>query len=508
MATHTSIPIDAPIEIIDVQSINPLISKCQIKAFYVSDEPNRNGTVIDKETAKKIAESIPGSPVVGYYDEKKEDFDGHNRIFEFKDGKLKITPTTKPYGFVDTSAKVWFQKFLDDDEVEREYVMTEAYLWTGQFKEAQRIIDEGNNHSMELDEETVEGFWTNSDNNSPQFFIINEAIISKFCILGEDVEPCFEGSTITKVQYSFDDSFKEQLYSMMDEIKKYEGGAHQMFTQYAAEIGDALWSNIWRHVSRAYPDPRDHYCSAYNIEGIYEEGESKFVILQCKETNAYFKLNFTLSDNNVVEFSNELEDVSKTFVPAATPQFALEDVEKFAAEYKKQEEEKKKEEEKDPEEEETEGEDPEKKKKGKKEQYNLDEIEEYVELRSKYETLETENAALNSTIEELTAANEELTNFKLSIERKDKEQMINETFFMLSEEDKKNVIENIDTYSLDEIEKELSVICVRNKVNFNLEEETTETAPTNYNLADEGLLQDEAVPAWVSAVLKVQESKK
>jgi hypothetical protein len=34
---------------------------------------------------------------------------------------------------------------LDDGEHEREYLMTEGYLWTGQYPEAQRIIDEGNN---------------------------------------------------------------------------------------------------------------------------------------------------------------------------------------------------------------------------------------------------------------------------------------------------------------------------------------------------------------------------
>ena len=37
--------------------------------------------------------------------------------------------------------------------------------------------------------------------------------------------------------------------------------------------------------------------------------------------------------------------------------------------------------------------------------------------------------------------------------------------------DKKDVIENIDTYSLDDIEAKLSIICVRNKVNFNLEDD-------------------------------------
>jgi hypothetical protein len=61
---------------------------------------------------------------------------------------------------------------------------------------------------MELDEDTLDAFWTKDNNGKPQFFIINEAIMSKLCILGEDVEPCFEGASIKPVQFSFEDDFK------------------------------------------------------------------------------------------------------------------------------------------------------------------------------------------------------------------------------------------------------------------------------------------------------------
>ena len=88
--------------------------------------------------------------------------------------------------------------------------MTEGWLWTKQYKECQRCIDKGNNHSMELDEDTLDAHWTEDNNGMPEFFIINEAIISKLCILGDEEEPCFEGSTITKptIEFSFDDGFK------------------------------------------------------------------------------------------------------------------------------------------------------------------------------------------------------------------------------------------------------------------------------------------------------------
>ncbi|MBO5446768.1 hypothetical protein J6A34_04610 [bacterium] len=72
-------------------------------------------------------------------------------------------------------------------------MVTEGWLWTGQFPECARVITQGNNHSMELSENPkyLDAYWTKDGNGNKEFFIINEAIISKLCILGEEFEPCF-----------------------------------------------------------------------------------------------------------------------------------------------------------------------------------------------------------------------------------------------------------------------------------------------------------------------------
>jgi hypothetical protein len=79
---------------------------------------------------------------------------------------------------------------------------------------------------------------------------------------------------------------------------------------------------------------------------------------------------------------------------------------------------------------------------------------------------------------------------------------------MLSDEDKKDVTENIDTYSLDSIEAKLSIICVRNKVSFNLDDntETNTSAPTTYNVNT--VVEEDDVPAWVKAVRSVAKEMK
>ena len=74
-------------------------------------------------------------------------------------------------------------------------------------------------------------------------------------------------------------------------------------------------------------------------------------------------------------------------------------------------------------------------------------------------------------------------------------------FYMLSDEDKEDVMKNIDTYSLDDIEAKLSVIYVRSKVNFDLDENNGPKDPATYNLED-NLEDDPNTPAWVKAALE------
>ena len=108
---HSSIKLETPCEFINITPVNPLISKCEIKVCWVGDDANRTQSIITKDVATQMANSLPGSPIVGYYNEDKEDFEEHNRIIEIKNGKFKLKDTTRPYGFVDLNAKVWFQNF-------------------------------------------------------------------------------------------------------------------------------------------------------------------------------------------------------------------------------------------------------------------------------------------------------------------------------------------------------------------------------------------------------------
>ena len=444
---NISMKMSTPCEFINLKPLNPLISQCQIKVCYVSEKPNRNQSIITKEVAREMANSLPGSPIVGYYNEVEKDFEGHNRDIEFSDGKITIKDTTKPYGFVDLGAKCWFQKFLDNG-IEHEYLMTEGYLWTGQYPEAKRIIEKGNNQSMELDENLISGEWTKNSNGEPQFFIINEAIISKLCILGENVEPCFEGAQISKVQFSFEDNFKKELFSMIQQLQEIlnEGGAPM--EENKIETTEVV--------------EEETLTSETEADGTLTSEED---VAATEEVDA--------PETEFVEKEKEEEGEEEICPKCGKPLSECE------CEEDEEEED-------------------------KKDKYNLDEIQEYVDLSNNYSSLNTKYEQLLSEYELMKEDYEELVEFKKSAEKKDKQKMI-DSFYMLSEEDKKEVQENIDTYSLEDIEAKLSIICVRNKVSFDLETEEDRVNITTYNLDDADI---DDTPAWIKAVQMVAKKDK
>ena len=440
MPKHESIALNTPVEMVNVTPINPLISKCQIKVCYVGDEPNRNGTVITKDVAKTIANSLPGSPIVGFFNERTEDFEEHNWELKLEDGKLQFEPTTRPYGFVDLGAQVWFQKFLDDG-VEHEYLVTEGYLWTGQFPEAQRVIEHGNNHSMELDERFCSGTWTNPDKDGFQFFIINEAIISKLCILGEDYEPCFEGSQITKVQFSFDENFKDRFFALMNEMKQVldKGGVS------VNEDKNLVEEEVLEDQEPISEDP------------VSEEGGEP------EATNVETEPAEEVEAEPETEFADkDKEDEEEVCPECGKP---LDECECD---------------------------------KDKKEKFSLDEIPEYVELKNSYDSLKAD-------YDTLKAERDALYSFKAEIDKEKKQAMI-DSFYMLSDSDKKDVQENIDKYSLDDIEAKLSIICVRNKVNFSLDDDEEKEGVMTYSLNSDDI--DDSVPAWVAALRETAKENK
>ena len=456
---HISVPVENTVELLNFTPFNPLISKCEIKVCYVGDDPNRNRSVITKEVATDRAKSLPGCPIVGFYNEQTGDFEEHNREIDVSKGEFRIVDTTRPYGFVDKNAKVWFQKFKDDG-VEHEYLMTEGFIWTGVYPESKRIIEKGNNQSMELFNKLTKGTWTKDSQGKPQFFIINEAIIQKLCILGENVEPCFEGAGIA-AQFSFDDEFKTTLYSMIEELQTalQEGGTAQMNEEEKVILEEETPVTEETEFKKK-PDEE-------------EKKDEKNPPAPEKKDNDDSEDKGASDDSKKDEDDDDEDEEKKKKMNHS----ASEDEEK-CPECGKPKSECTCADEKDG-----------------NGHYSLEEIPEYVELQNNYSALE---AKYNELMAEITPLRE----FKAEADKKEKQAMI-DSFYMLSDADKADVIANISTYSVEDIEAKLAIICVRNKVNFSLEDDKKEeekpaSDPMIYSLGND--TDGDSAPAWIKAV--------
>jgi len=457
---HQSIATISSPEFINLQplDINPLMSKCEIKVLYVGE--NRNHSYITKDVAADMAKTLRGAPIVGYYKEENEDFADHGEQVIFDDEGIKFNCLTKPYGFVAPDAQVWFQEFEDTDEfgnkVTREYLMTTGYLWTGQFKEAKRVIEKGNNQSMELDEESLDGHWSTDSKTGMDFFIINDAIFSKLCILGEDVEPCFEGASVTAPQVSssfskVDNDFKQTLFTMMQDLKfALKEGGKDMENQEIIEetIIEPETEKVEEEVVEETEISEEAAAEAVEEEeAVAEESDSEESADGEEETPSEEESNEDEEEaiDEEIAVEEAIEDTDEVIEEAPAEEFSLED----------------------------------------------------------YKELQTSFAALEEEVKELRE-------FKNQVELKEKNDLIN-SFYMLGESDKADVKEHINEYSLEEIESKLCVICVKNKVNFDSDnkaenKETIEednSAITTFNIVD----NESSVPAYISALRKTQNSK-
>lgn len=476
--------IDSP-EFINLQplEINPLMSSCEIKVLYLGE--NRNHSYITKDVATEMAKTLRGAPIVGYYKEQKEDFADHGQKIIVDDEGVKFQTLTRPYGFVAPDAKVWFQKFEDKDEFgnteTREYLMTTGYLWTGQYEECKSVVENGKHQSMELDESSLDGHWSTNNKTNMDFFIINDAIFSKLCILGDDVEPCFEGARITapEVSTSFtkiDDNFKKTLYTMMQDLK------------FALEGGQKMTIN---EAETTVTEPEVIETEA---ETTAEETSTETEIAEeTKVATEESSEDKDTEDQSVLaENDNSIEDQSSQ--------------ENFTKADDKDEKKKSKDADDSKEDSESEEDDEDKEKDYKCGGGSGSSKED--KKKKSYSLLETELEKAKTAYAELEQKYQALVAFKEQVDNEKKDALIS-SFYMLSDEDKKDVIENKSKYSLDEIEAKLSVICVRKKVNFDLEDASKKDDVEEHDVVTTYTVDNQdSTPAWIAAIRNTKNSRK
>lgn len=209
------------------EKISDVITKYRVSILYAG--PNRNGSNIEKDVVDKMCETAGGIPIIGYYSKDEGDFTSHfgqyiTKVINTETGATEDEYLdTVPYGFLPTNPEFSWEDKVDDDGITRTYLMSTVYLWDGRY-EALNVLHTGrpNNLSMELNPATMEGDWItlDSNGNSEQYYNITKADFIGLCILGKDVEPCFQGAEFTPMfSLEQEGKIKNSLVEMGNELK-------------------------------------------------------------------------------------------------------------------------------------------------------------------------------------------------------------------------------------------------------------------------------------------------
>lgn len=213
------------------EPINGSSNLNRLKVGVFTKYGNRNGSYIKDDVAEMmIASATKGdTPVVGFFDPESQGWASHTG------------PTlASAYGYVEYFDG--WQPFKDIDGVERDYAVFSVVLFTKYFNEANFIV--GQNQSMELDINSIEGDWANIGDT--EYFVYTKAEIMGLCIIG-DHEPCFSVSSFFsknddtyKSQYEKFSSLLADLKAKVEEAENQpnQGGEHQMENEMNPEVNE------------------------------------------------------------------------------------------------------------------------------------------------------------------------------------------------------------------------------------------------------------------------------
>ena len=257
----------------NLKELNPVLSKARCRIFYKYE--NRNGTYITDEFAQKLISSLPYTPVKGIYDNFDEDYTDHGLKRDL--GRI--------YGIVPENPNFSWEKHLDEDEIEREYACCDVYIFTALYEEASQIV--GKSQSMELYQPSIKGDWAII--NGKKLFKFEDGCFLGLQILGDDVEPCFEGAAFFTFYNDLKNAIKKlEKYSLDSNIK---GGKSEM-TKLNFKLSDSQKHDaIWVLLNDKYTE-EGHWEVSYTILDIYDD----YALVYSYEAGSYERVYYTKND--------------------------------------------------------------------------------------------------------------------------------------------------------------------------------------------------------------------
>ena len=206
------IGVDFTLKFENIEDINPSFAKARIGIAYAGR--NRNKSCIKKNVFEEAVPSLFYCPVVGRYDPDKDDFCGHDiRVARNDAGELEIVNATVPFGVVFADNGVALEEVVEADGTKHEYLFCNVILWKRQYGYERLASQNTWNQSMEIH---VDRYVVDSDG----YCDIEKMYFEALCILGDDVEPCFESASVQLASDTAVSSYRLQFSAMLDELRE------------------------------------------------------------------------------------------------------------------------------------------------------------------------------------------------------------------------------------------------------------------------------------------------
>lgn len=252
-----------------IEPFNDVLSKARCRIFYKG--ANRNGTFITDDFANELISTLHYVPVKGIY--LLDDFSDHGHSRE--EGQI--------YGIVPENNNFAWEQHLDEDGIERTYACTDVLLFTALYPEASEIIGKG--QSMELYEPSL--MYHTAILQGQKQIVFEHGSFLGLQVLGDNVEPCFEGASFFSLQESIRDTIQKiKEFTIVSEESEMSKINFKL-------SDDQKYSAIWSLLNPNYNEEGDWTCE-YSICAIYDE----YALVVCLENGQYERVNYTKNDED------------------------------------------------------------------------------------------------------------------------------------------------------------------------------------------------------------------
>ena len=396
----------------NLERYNDTISKARCRIFY--KYANRNGTYITDEFADKLLATVSYTPVKGIFE--NEDFTDHGERRD--EGRI--------YGIVPENSNLSWEKHVDEDGIEREYACVDVLIFTALYQEANQIV--GKSLSMEIYDKTAKGNWIVHE--GMKYYAFTEGSFLGLQVLGEEVEPCFEGAGF----YT--------LYTYLKTIYEKNKGENKMALNFKLSDSEKF-SLLWHGLNPDFNEEGD-FTVVYEICDVYDD----YVLVHDLENKCHVRVYYTKTENDTIEFGEKVRcyilDVTeeeytalKNYRAGVETYVGIDDIANENSALKEENSNLKEE--------------------------NSNFVSKIEELESEKDTLTTERDNMSNqfneaatTINSLNEEIETLNSFKHAVEKKEKEQIISNYENLLNSETIEKYTVAMDTYSATDLDKELA----------------------------------------------------